>query len=99
MKTIKKNKKQAIIVLTNAAQDGYKIQHNGKTIWGGLGNRAGLHSYAMDLLYEKWEKSGQRFVKKLEKLVAKGEVFEVFCYRNTSRNRGRWASCGKLQVV
>jgi hypothetical protein len=60
-----------------------------KTAWAGLGNRAGLHSYADTLLNQKWEKSGARFMKKLEALPA-GTVVQVYHYRALNRDRGSW---------
>jgi len=76
------------------AKEGDRVVHvvepKPKTIWGGLGNRSGLHSFAYTLIREKWEKSGERFEKKLEKIVQPGETFQIHQFRNTNRDRGRW---------
>ena len=80
------NKKQLRII--EAAKDGNRIVANSKTIWAGLGNRSGLHSYADTLIYEKWKKSGSRFEKKVEKLSC--EKIEIQQFRNINRDRGRW---------
>jgi hypothetical protein len=71
-----------------ARDNGERVVADGKTIWGGLGNRAGLHDYANTLMREKWEKSGPRFLKKLETMEAtKVELQE---YREINRDRGFW---------
>jgi hypothetical protein len=67
------------------------------TIWAGLGNRAGLHSYADTILREKWLKSGPRFVKKLDALPA-GATVCVFDYRAINRDRGRWVCVRTFKV-
>jgi hypothetical protein len=75
------------------ARDGDKVTVtvNGveKTIWSGLGNRAGLHEFANELCYEKWIKSGERFLKKLASLK-EGAKITAYTYRAISRERGRW---------
>jgi hypothetical protein len=75
--------------MLNAAQDGDRVVVNGKTIWGGMGNRAGLHSFQFELLNAKWKKSGPRFEAKIMKLK-KGDTVEIFSFRNITRNRGIW---------
>lgn len=60
-----------------------------KTLWSGLGNRAGLHEYANELCYEKWMKSGGRLLKKLRSLK-EGAKLTVYTYRVITRDRGRW---------
>ena len=76
------------------AKNGDRIVHivnpKPKTIWGGLGNRSGLHSFAYTLIREKWDKSGERFEKKLEKIVQPGETFQIQQFQNINRDRGRW---------
>ncbi len=59
-----------------------------KRIWAGLGNRAGLHSFQYELLSEKWQKSGKRFMAKVDKL-GPGEI-TIQQFVNTTRDRGRW---------
>jgi hypothetical protein len=76
--------------LKNAAMDGDKIKINGKTVWAGLGNRSGLHSYAEELIREKWDKSGVRFMKSLDDLLRPNTLVEVFMFRNVTRDRGNW---------
>lgn len=71
------------------AEDGNRVKINGKTVWGGLGNRSGLHSYAWTLIDEKWKKSGPRFTKKIQALPAGTEV-ELFRFKNKTRDRGNW---------
>ena len=49
--------------LENSACDGERITwtpagEKPKTIWPGLGNRAGLYEGLIPLLQDKWEKSG-----------------------------------------
>jgi hypothetical protein len=77
--------------LRSSAEYGYRIVCNGKTIWAGLGNRSGLHSYANTILYEKWNKLGVRFLTKVEKLIREGATeFEIHDFRNINRDRGVW---------
>ena len=83
-------------VLINNAKEGYRIIHKGKTIWGGLGNRAGLHSYADTIIGDKWRKSGPRFEKKLRKLTGD---FELHDYRSISRDKGRWVKIKTFKVT
>ena len=97
------NRGQQIKSLLARAQDGERIVIVGgrkdkktgapkdQTIWGGLGNRSGLHSYAYTLIREKWEKSGLRFAKKLNSLPA-GTKLAVQSFQNVNRDRGRWVS-------
>jgi hypothetical protein len=71
------------------AREGHRVVVDGKTAWSGLGNRAGLDSYADKLIDEKWEKSGDKFQKKLEALPP-GSKIELFQYYNVTRDRGKW---------
>ena len=96
--------------ILNYAQSGYRIEYNDKTIWQGLGNRSGLHSFVDDLLREKWEKSGKRFENKLRNLIknsSKGDVFTIKKYENVvwksginkgkiNRDKGRWNEYGSF---
>lgn len=68
-----------------------------KTLWAGLGNRSGLHSFAETLIREKWEKSGERMLKKLNKLPP-GTSILVFQYRNKTRDKGSWLPNGKTVI-
>jgi hypothetical protein len=79
------------------AEEGLRLVANGKTIWAGLGNRSGLHSYADELIRDKWEKSGFRLQKKLDNLPDGTEI-EVKRFRNTTRDRGRWHTVKTLIV-
>jgi len=92
--------KQRIIV---AAKDGDRIAHivepKPKTIWGGLGNRSGLHSYAYTLIREKWEKSGARFEKKLDKILQPGEKFQIQQFQNINRDRGKWVPVRTFEII
>lgn len=84
--------------LKNAAQDGDRIVINGKTVWAGLGNRSGLHSYAQTVLNEKWNKSGARFMKNLDELLSPGAIVEVQMFRNIDRDRGKWVTQTKVKL-
>jgi hypothetical protein len=79
------------------AKEGMRLKVDGKTIWQGLGNRSGLHSYAYELLSQKWKKSGPRFEKKLEALPP-GTQIEVQRFKNITRDRGRWHTVKTLTV-
>jgi|TARA_R110000803_G_scaffold91017_1_gene158409 hypothetical protein len=78
--------KETILLL---AEEGQRVKINDKVVWSGLGNRAGLHSYAKTLLTEKWEKSGPRFTRKIEALE-EGVGVSVYRYSNITRSRGKW---------
>ncbi len=80
------------------AEEGNRVTVAGKNIWPGLGNRSGLHSYADDMIREKWYKSGERFAKKLEKLPVGTEV-ELKRYKNISRDRGKWVTAGTVTII
>jgi len=79
--------------LESFARNGEKITVTSKgkisTLWKGLGNRSGLHSYAGELLREKWDEAGQRFLHKIESFP-KGTKFQIHTYRNINRDRGSW---------
>ncbi len=79
--------------LLNAARDGDRLVLIGgerpRRLWPGLGNRSGLHSFAGELLREKWKKGNVRLQRKLERLAA-GSTVEVHTFRNRTRDRGRW---------
>lgn len=89
--------------LLNAAKEGDRVVHvvepKPKTIWGGLGNRSGLHSFAYTLISDKWKKSSPRFTKKLDKIVQPGERFLIQQYRNINRDRGRWTPVRSIVVA
>lgn len=77
------------------ARDGYRIQFSSrvgeiKTLWSGLGNRSGLHSFVYTLLSEKWEKSGARMLKRLKKLDPGTTIIMILTYKNKTRDRGSW---------
>jgi hypothetical protein len=76
--------------LENVARGGDRIIFNGKIIWKGLGNRSGLGNYAIELIDQAWNKSGARLLAKLDKVAVSGARFEVFAYRNITRDCGRW---------
>jgi hypothetical protein len=83
---------EAVRRLLDAALDGDRLVLVGdrpKRLWAGLGNRAGLHSFAGELLRERWEKGSERLRRKIEALPP-GSQIEVYEYRNVTRNRGRW---------
>ena len=80
------------------AEEGGRVTVAGKNIWPGLGNRSGLHSYADELAYEKWSKSGDRFAKKVESLPAGTEV-ELKRFKNINRDRGRWVTAATVTVA
>ena len=84
-----------------AAKDGMRITFTPdgadkpKTLWAGLGNRSGLHSFADTLCHRKWEKSGERMLKRLAKLP-NGTCITLHDYCNISRDRGRWVAYKQL---
>ena len=71
------------------ARYGYRVVIDGKVVWSGLGNRAGLHSFAGVVIAEKWGKSGGNFAKKISSLPA-GTQVELHDYYNKTRDRGTW---------
>tara|TARA_B100000700_G_C14958646_1_gene815267 strand:- start:12 stop:728 length:717 start_codon:yes stop_codon:yes gene_type:complete len=77
------------------AEEGNRVTVLGKNIWPGLGNRAGLHDYADKEIRNKWDKSGPRFIKKIDQLPAGTEV-ELKRYQSTSRGKGRWVTAGTV---
>jgi hypothetical protein len=88
--------------LINAASNGDRVvftpkgEEKAKTLWAGLGNRAGLHSFACTLIYEKWGKSGERFMKKLDGLGA--GTLAIQQYRAKTRDAGRWVTVATHEV-
>ena len=96
MSSLNLNLERLKVVLTAAARSGDRIVYNGldasgpSRIWPGLGNRAGLHSFQFELIDEKWKKSGERFLRKLDRLGPGGfDVLEYVAHR-TQRGRGSW---------
>jgi len=79
--------KRAIIF--HARERGDRVIIDGKTKWPGLGNRSGLHDYAMTAINEKWAKSGARFEKMLDTLPDKSRI-EIKEFININRDRGLW---------
>ncbi len=77
------------------AQEGNRVTVDGKNIWPGLGSRAGLHSYADEMIRDKWQKSGSRFIKKVDNLPAGTEV-ELKRFQSTTRGRGKWVVAGTV---
>ena len=80
------------------AEEGGRVRVAGKNIWPGMGNRSGLHSYADEMIRKKWDKSGDRFTKKVEALPAGTEV-ELQRYKNISRDRGKFVTAGTVTIV
>jgi len=91
-----------IVTLENAARDGDRviaiIDGKPSVLWAGLGNRTGLHSFASELLSEKWEKSGARFIAKVQALKP-GTAVEILRFRNVTRDRGAWVRAVGLKVA
>lgn len=89
--------------ISNMAADGCKVTfvaHGAdkvKTLWAGLGNRAGLHGYVSVVLSQKWEKSGPSFVKRLRSL--EDGVLTVLDFRNITRDRGKWVAFKKITLL
>lgn len=89
--------------LSDVARDGNKItftpegEEKAKTLWAGLGNRSGLHSFAYELMSDKWKKSGERFQKRLAKLPA--GLIVIHEYRNKTRDRGGWVPVRKITLT
>lgn len=79
---------QEKIQLSGNAKFGDRIVIAGKQVWAGLGNRAGLHSYAEVVLKERWEKSSKLFLKRLDEYT-EGRI-EIYRFQNITRDRGRW---------
>ncbi|MBK25098.1 MAG: hypothetical protein CME70_19525 [Halobacteriovorax sp.] len=77
--------------ILNWAEEGNRVTVAGKNIWPGLGNRSGLHSYADELIFDKWKKSGDRFAKKIDNLPA-GTKVELKRFKNMNRDRGKWVT-------
>ncbi len=86
------------IIIIGGRKDKKTGEAKDQTIWGGLGNRAGLHSFAYTLMYEKWNKSGPRFVKKINALPA-GTKLAVQDYCPTDRDRGRWVTRRRFDLI
>lgn len=89
--------------LSKWAQDGTRLvlvrgTDKPTTLWAGLGNRSGLHSYADTVTREKWAKSGPGLRKKLVKLID-GDVVEIQDFRNKTRDRGNWITFGHVTVA
>jgi len=83
--------------ISDWAREGNRVVVNGKAVWGGLGNRSGLHSYAGVMIREKWQKSGPRFEAKIDALPPGTEV-ELFWFKNIDRDRGRWVKSKTLTI-
>ena len=83
------NRENAQRTIVNWAKSGGRVAANGKNIWLGLGNCSGLHSFADTLLREKWEKSGERFEKKLDSMPS-GVSVVLLDFVNVNRDRGNW---------
>lgn len=75
-----------------------KGETKAKTLWGGLGNRSGLHDYADVLTSQKWEKSGDRLKCKLAKLEPGSGKIKIQSYGNINRDRGRWHTFKTISV-
>lgn len=100
---IKLTKDEVIKRFPNIARTGDRIIHikgtKPSTLWAGLGNRSGLHDFAFTLIREKWEESGERFTKKLDKIVKPGEEFQIQQFSNINRDRGKWVTIQTIQVI
>lgn len=94
---------QVVAALLSAARDGDRLVERctkgqkDRVLWPGLGNRAGLHGFASELLREKYEKGAARLRRKLEALPASAEVV-VLQFRATTRDRGAWKAIRTIAV-
>lgn len=77
--------------LLGHAEQGDRVEINGKIAWAGLGNRSGLYDTADVLIREKWAKSGAGFKKKVEALK-EGDTVRVLIFQNINRDRGKWVA-------
>ena len=50
------------------------------------------------MIRKKWDRSGDRFTKKVEALPAGTEV-ELQRYKNINRDRGKWITAGTVTIV
>jgi hypothetical protein len=80
------------------AEEGERVTVAGKNIWAGLGSRSGLHSYADEVVDDKWRKSGDRFTKKVMNLPAGTEV-ELKRFQSSSRGKGNWVTAGTVTTT
>lgn len=78
---------QMLATLEAYAEDGGRIQIDGKTIFAGFGNRSGLHSYLSTVLADSFKK-WPRAKAKLEAGVY--DTIDVLTFRNINRDRGNW---------
>lgn len=81
-----------------ASYDGDRVILNGKTIWAGLGNRSGLHSYLPIAIANKWKQSAETFLFKLFYAEA-GSGIDIQMFRNQTRDRGFWGSICRLSIL
>ena len=87
MKMFKSQIPDLVKTLKFAAEDGMRIELDGKTAYAGLGNRAGLHSYIPIALAERFKK-WPRVEKKI--LAGEWKSLKVLDFHNINRDRGRW---------
>jgi hypothetical protein len=80
------------------AEEGNRVTVTGKNIWAGLGSRSGLHSYAGEVISDKWHKSGDRFTKNIMNMPAGTEV-ELKRFQSSSRGRGNWVIAGTVTTT
>jgi len=80
------------------AEEGNRVTVAGKNIWTGLGSRSGLHSYADEVIDDKWRKSGDRFTKKVMNMPAGTEV-ELKRFQSSSRGKGNWVIAGTVTTT
>ena len=81
-----------------AARMGDRLIVGDKTIYSGLGDRSGLHSYATELLRDKWAKADARVTKKL-RAYPSGTKVKVFSYYSRTRGRGNWLPSGHITLL
>ena len=55
-----------------------------------IGNTSGLYSYVDTWMKEKWQRSGQRFSKRIAEHLAAGDRIVIYRYQNINRDRGGW---------
>jgi len=91
---------EATNMIIQHARSAERVYHHGtdKNIWAGI-DPTGLHSYLLTAAKEKWDKSGKRFEKKLEKLVVPGAKFDLKTHRGRVIDRQKWATSETITVV
>lgn len=74
-----------------------KGEQKEKTLWAGIGNTSGLHSFAQTLINEKWDKQQGKIENKLKGLI-EGDKLIFYSEEYITRDRRKYEKYRQITI-